>query len=294
MKSGANRIVVLSRDELKQSDMRNEFSGDRVRYFLGDVRDRDRLRTAFQGIDYVIHAAALKQIPAGEYNPSEFILTNVIGTQNVLSVAAEVGVKRVLVLSSDKASAPVTLYGSTKSLAEHLVRAGQHYNPNGTKFACVRYGNVAGSRGSVIPLWRAMLQRGERILPITDGRMTRFFFRIEEAVDLALWALENMSPGGLYVPRMPSFYVTDLAKAMGAKDIKLVGIRGIEKLHETMICKDEAPYFRDYGSRFARLSGDDDGHSLPDGYEYSSDMNGEWLSIPKLVDLVSETQAIAA
>lgn len=291
LKDGARRIVVFSRDELKQSVMAREFQDKRLRFFLGDVRDRDRLRIAFQDVDYVIHAAALKQIPAGEYNPSEFIKTNIGGTENVLFAASEVGVKKVLLLSSDKAAAPVTLYGSTKSVAEHLVRAGQSYNPMGTKFAALRYGNVAGSRGSVIPIWRGLLRSGVTELPVTHENMTRFFFRIEDAVDFALWALDWMEGGELYVPRMPSFRIVDLVEAMRGKP-KIIGIRGVEKLHEQMISSDESRYFRAWQGRFVRfIEGISSmpGTPLPEGSQYSSDTNTEWLSVEDLRRILNDT-----
>lgn len=294
LQDGASRVCVFSRDECKQAAMRQKFQDSRLRFFLGDIRDRDRVRVALQGVDYVIHAAALKQVPAGEYNPSEFIKTNILGTENVLFSAAEVGVKKVLLLSSDKAAAPVTLYGSTKSVAEHLVRAGQSYNPTGTKFAALRYGNVAGSRGSVIPVWRNLIRQGARTVPVTHPEMTRFFFLITDAVDFALWALKNMDGGELYVPRMASFRILDLVTAMRVRP-EIIGIRGIEKVAEVMITSEESRYFRSCQGRYVRHpDAHTVGDALPEGWEYRSDTNTEWLSIDDLRALLSETPEVLA
>lgn len=293
---GAKRIVVFSRDEYKQVVMAQQFSDERLRFFVGDVRDRDRLRIAFANVDYVFHAAALKQIPVGEYNPAEFVKTNVLGTENVLTAAAEMNVRKVVVLSTDKAAAPTTLYGTTKALAEHLVRTGQHYNPQGTQFSVVRYGNICGSRGSVVPVWRKMLRSGVTELPITHPDMTRFFFLIDDAVDLVLWALRNMSGGELYVPKMSSFYVRDLATAMGAKSTRIIGIRGIEKLAEAMVSDEESRYFRLWEGRYCRFpEGQEKGEVLPDGFSYRSDNNDSWLSVDDLRQLLEATpEALAA
>jgi UDP-N-acetylglucosamine 4,6-dehydratase len=293
LREGARRVVIFSRDELKQSVMSHQFSDNRLRFFIGDVRDRDRLRIALQGVDHVIHAAALKQINIGEYNPSEFIKTNILGTENVLFAAADVGVKKVILLSSDKAAAPVTLYGSTKSVAEHLVRAGQSYNPTGTKFAALRYGNVAGSRGSVIPIWRGLIRAGVTELPVTHPECTRFFFRIEDAVDFALWSLQHMQGGELFVPLMPSFRIVDLVEAMRAT-YKVTGTRGVEKLHESMISQEEARYFRKWQGRYCRFIDNDIGDPLPEGFEYSSHTNDHWLNVDSLRRLLDETPEVMA
>ena len=283
-----SRVVVFSRDELKQSEMAAIYHhDDRLRFFLGDVRDRDRLKIALKGIDVVIHAAALKQIPAGEYDPHEFIKTNIGGTQNVLMEAQSAGAQKVLVLSSDKAAAPLTLYGSTKNIAEHLARTANHYDPGGCISSALRYGNVAGSRGSVIPLWRGMIANGAKVLPITHPGMTRFFFSVKDAVDFALWSLDHMKGGELFVPRMKSFNVTDLAEAMGCQ-YTISGIRGAEKLSEVMVTSEEARYFRRWEGIFVRFpDGILEGDSLPEGFEYRSDNNPEWLSVDALKALLS-------
>lgn len=283
----AERIVIYSRDELKHLEMGQRLQNNRLRFFLGDVRDRDRLLLAFRGIDTVVHAAALKQVPAGEYDPSEFIKTNILGTENVLRAADQTGVSRVLCLSTDKAAAPLTLYGSTKSVVEHLTRAAQNYSQN-CKFACLRYGNVAGSRGSVIPVWKEMIKNGASSLPVTSKDMTRFFFSIKDAVVFAQWALDTMVGGELFVPKMPSFYVTDLARAM-EYTFEIVGIRGAEKIAEVMVAEEEARYFREVGSRYIRYpEGKEIGERLPDGFQYRSDTNASWLSVSDLKQMVSK------
>jgi len=276
--SAVKKLIILSRDELKQYEMQQTFSDDRLRYFLGDVRDKSRLYRAFDGVDVVVHAAALKQIQAGEYNPSEFVKTNITGTENVLSSAIDRGVSQVVVLSSDKASAPISAYGASKAMAEHLTTSYQSYSST-TKFAVTRYGNVAGSRGSVIPVWKSLVQV-QKTLPITDIRMTRFFFEMSEAIKLVLWALENMHGGELIVPKIPSFFITDLCKALEAP-YQVVGIRGVEKLAESMISVEEGPYFSDIGTAFIRYRSAI-ANTLPYGFCYQSDTNTQWLTIEDL------------
>lgn len=274
-------IAVLSRDEAKQHVLRQAIPDPRLRCFLGDVRDRDRLTLAFRSVQTVIHAAALKQVPAGEYNPSEFIRTNILGTENVLLAAAEAGVERVIVLSSDKAAAPVNLYGATKATAEHLTRAAQHYS-QGTRYACLRYGNVAGSTGSVIPVWRKLAAEGTRTLPLTHIDMTRFWIRLDQAVDLCLETLDRMEGGELVVPKLPSFYLRDLAFALGFT-ASVTDVRPGEKLAETMVTADEAPWFRDHGDRYIRhLPHIETGTPLPAGFSYSTDRNEHWLTVDDL------------
>lgn len=269
------RIVIYSRDEAKQQAMRMEFANHAgLRFFLGDVRDLQRLRLAFRGVDIVVHAAALKQVEACEYNPSEAVATNIGGTQNVAVTAIECGVKRVVALSSDKAVAPLNLYGATKSAAEALIRAANSYSsPGGTRLAAVRYGNVAGSRGSVIPLWRAALAAGAP-LQITDPDATRFWFTLDGAVGLVEWTLEHMRGGELVVPELSAFRVRDLAAAMtGGAPTVIVGPRVGDKTHESMIGADEATYFRRWQGRLIRfLPGDDRGESLEAGFVYRSDL----------------------
>ena len=288
LKDDLKKVIVLSRDELKQWEMGQEIVDDRLRFFLGDVRDRDRLYRAFAGVDIVVHAAALKQVPAAEYNPTEFIKTNISGTENVMNAAVDSGVQQVLAISSDKAAAPVTAYGTTKAMLEHLIRAGQSYSPDGTKFAALRYGNVAGSRGSVIPLWRDLIASGTTVLPVTHPDMTRFFFKIEDAVDFALWALETMRGGELFVPKMPSFRITDLVKGLGGVGYTITGTRTTEKLAEVMVTKDESRYFREWQGRYVRFrEGAEQGMPLPEGFEYSSDTNDEWLDAVDLEWIIS-------
>ena len=236
------RVAVFSRDELKQLDLKSIFGNDeRLRWFLGDIRDIDRLKRALHGVDYVIHAAALKQVDTGEYNPMEFIKTNVLGSQNVIDACVDSGVKKVVALSTDKASSPINLYGATKLTADKLFVAANNYSHSyGTTFSVVRYGNVMGSRGSVIPLWKELARNGEP-LPITDLRMTRFWISIQEAVNFVLDSLTMMNGGELYVPRIPSMKIVDLAQAVapGTKYIE-IGMRPGEKLHEEMISADDS------------------------------------------------------
>ena len=281
------RIAIFSRDELKQQHLRTQFQDDpRLRWFLGDVRDLDRLKRAFHGVDYVIHAAALKQVDTGEYNPMEFIKTNVLGSQNVIDASIDAGVKRVLALSTDKASSPINLYGATKLTADKLFVAANNYSfTYGTTFAVVRYGNVMGSRGSVIPFFREIAAQGKP-LPITDLRMTRFWISIESAVEFVIDSLEMMSGGELYVPRIPSMKIIDLANAVvpGAKLIE-IGMRPGEKLHEEMISADDSrrtfilenrfvvtPVAAEWGYKPPK------GSRMPEGHAYRSDTNDLWMS----------------
>ncbi len=281
------RIVVLSRDELKQQHLRMEFQDDsRLRWFLGDVRDLDRLKRAFHGVDYVIHAAALKQVDTGEYNPMEFIKTNVLGSQNVIDAAIDAGVKRVVALSTDKASSPINLYGATKLTADKLFIAANNFSfAYGTTFSVVRYGNVMGSRGSVIPFFREVAAQGKP-LPITDLRMTRFWISIESAVKFVIDSLEMMTGGELYVPRIPSMKIVDLANAVapGTK-LEEIGMRPGEKLHEEMISADDSrrtivlegrfvvtPVVAEWGYKMPK------GSRMPEGQAFRSDTNDLWMS----------------
>lgn len=290
-----SRAVVFSRDELKQYEMRQTFGDDpRVRYFLGDIRDRDRLRMALHGIDYVVHAAALKQVDTAEYNPMEFVKTNILGSENVLVASLEAGVKKVVALSTDKASSPVNLYGATKLTADKLFISGNHYSGrDGTRFAVVRYGNVMGSRGSVIPFFRALAAKGEP-LPITDSRMTRFWITLPQAVDFVIRSFETMSGGELYVPRIPSMRVADLAEAIapGSQTVD-IGIRPGEKLHEEMISSEDSRRTLRQSDRYVVLPtlaewgfNAPEGESLPDGFAYTSDTNDLWLSVDQLREVL--------
>jgi UDP-N-acetylglucosamine 4,6-dehydratase len=281
------RIAILSRDELKQQQLRNQFHNDpRLRWFLGDIRDLDRLKRAFHGVDFVIHAAALKQVDTGEYNPMEFIKTNVLGSQNVIDASIEAGVKRVVALSTDKASSPINLYGATKLTADKLFVAANNYSfTYGTTFSVVRYGNVMGSRGSVIPFFQDIAAQG-RPLPITDLRMTRFWISIDSAVKFVIDSLEMMAGGELYVPKIPSMKITDLARAV-APDAELIeiGMRPGEKLHEEMISADDSrrtiiledrylvtPVVAEWGYQPPK------GSIMPEGKAYRSDTNDLWIS----------------
>jgi UDP-N-acetylglucosamine 4,6-dehydratase len=285
--TNVRRIAILSRDELKQQHLRVLFEDDpRLRWFLGDVRDLERLKRAFHGVDYVIHTAALKQVDTGEYNPMEFIKTNVLGSQNVIDASIDAGVKRVVALSTDKASSPINLYGATKLTADKLFVAANNYSfTYGTTFSVVRYGNVMGSRGSVIPFFQEIAAKGEP-LPITDLRMTRFWISIESAVNFVIESLELMTGGELYVPRIPSMKIVDLAKAVapGSK-LEEIGMRPGEKLHEEMISADDSrrtiilknrfvvtPVVAEWGYQ------PPEGLTMPEGQAYRSDTNELWMS----------------
>ena len=292
----ARRIAVFSRDELKQHDLRIHFKDDpRLRWFLGDIRDLGRLKRAFHGVDFVIHAAALKQVDTGEYNPMEFIKTNVLGSQNVIDASIDAGVKRVVALSTDKASSPINLYGATKLTADKLFVAANNYSYTyGTTFSVVRYGNVMGSRGSVIPFFKNLAAQGMP-LPITDLRMTRFWISIEDAVKFVIDSLEMMTGGELYVPRIPSMKIVDLAHAVSA-DSKLeeIGMRPGEKLHEEMISADDSRRTIILDNRFVVTPvvaewgySAPTGQTMPEGQAYRSDTNDMWISasdIKKFID----------
>lgn len=285
MSPGPIRVCILSRDELKQAEMRQRFDDDpRLRWFLGDVRDLPRLEMAFYGADVIVHAAALKRVDACETDPFEAVKTNILGTENVIRAALHNEVKRIVVLSTDKAVSPVNLYGATKACAEKLVVAANNYRGrHASRFSVVRYGNVAGSRGSVIPLWRAAVEAGLP-LPVTETDATRFWFTLDGAVDLVLWTLNEMQGGEVIVPRLPSFKLVDLAEAMAPGwPRKLNGHRPGDKTHEAMVSRDEAIYFRSYKDRLVRFLGHDDrGETLPDGFYFGSDNNGEWLNVAAL------------
>jgi UDP-N-acetylglucosamine 4,6-dehydratase len=283
----APRIVVFSRDELKQLNMRKEFNNDpRLRWFLGDVRDLERLKRAFHGVDFIIHAAALKQVDTGEYNPMEFIKTNVLGSQNVIDAAIASGVKRVVALSTDKASSPINLYGATKLTADKLFVAANNYSHTyGTSFSVVRYGNVMGSRGSVIPYFKEFAESGKP-LPITDLRMTRFLISIEEAVHFVVESLLIMKGGELYVPRIPSMKIVDLAQAIApGADMIEIGMRPGEKLHEEMISEDDSRRTIQMKNRFVVTPvvaewgyTTPSGISMQEGKAYRSDTNDLWMT----------------
>ncbi len=294
------RVAVFSRDELKQYEMKQRYLGDdRIRFFLGDIRDRERLTMAMNGVDYVVHAAALKQVDTAEYNPMEFVKTNILGSENVLTTAIDDGVKKVVALSTDKASSPVNLYGATKLTADKLFISGNHYSyARGTKFAVVRYGNVMGSRGSVIPYWRGLAAQGKS-LPITDRRMTRFWITLQQAVQFVIDSFEMMDGGELYVPRIPSMRLTDLAEALApGVALKEIGIRPGEKMHEEMISVDDGRRTIQLADRYVIAPAlaewtfqEPKGDAVPDGFAYSSDTNDLWLSIPELQSMITELDA---
>lgn len=283
------KVIVFSRDELKQFEMAQQVSDERVRFFLGDVRDPERLARALHGVDIVIHAAALKQIPAAEYNPFEAIKTNVLGAQNVISAALDRGVERVVALSTDKAASPINLYGATKLCSDKLFVAANAYSGGtGPRFGVVRYGNVVGSRGSVIPFFKHKRQEGK--IPITDPRMTRFWITLDQGVRFVIACLDRMQGGELFVPKIPSMRILDLAEAVAPGcPVEVVGIRPGEKLHELMIGEDDARRGVDAGDYYALLpefpwwSGDGlRGSPLPEGFMYRSDTNTQWLGVEEL------------
>jgi UDP-N-acetylglucosamine 4,6-dehydratase/5-epimerase len=289
------RVVVFSRDELKQHECRRLFGDDpRLRWFIGDIRDRNRLERAMHGVDYVVHAAALKQVDTAEYNPFEYVQTNVYGSQNVIEAAIDQGVQKVVALSTDKASSPINLYGATKLCSDRMFVSANHYAAHHpTRFSVVRYGNVMGSRGSVIPVFRDLAARGES-LPITDKRMTRFWITLPQAVQFVVDSFDQMAGGELYVPRIPSMRVTDLAEAVapGAATHE-IGIRPGEKLHEEMIAADDSRRTLRLGDRYVIMpyvagwgyEPPADGQPVEDGWSYQSDSNDLWLDVEELRDL---------
>lgn len=290
------RLIVFSRDELKQYQMQQELQHPSLRFFIGDVRDRDRLYRAFYGVDYVVHAAALKQVPACEYNPFEAIRTNVLGAENVINAAIDQGVRKIVALSTDKAANPINLYGATKLCSDKLFIAGNAYaGARDTRFSVVRYGNVVGSRGSVVPFFKTCRQNG--VVPITDPRMTRFWITLDQAVKFVLECFRRMLGGEIFVPKIPSMKITDLARAIAPEcRQEVVGIRPGEKLHEVMIPYDEArntlgyesyfvvqPQFDWWSSVRSHLNG---GERVPENFSYWSNNNTEWLTVDQLRALV--------
>ena len=288
------RLIILSRDELKQFEMAQKFNDPCIRYFLGDVRDKERLYRAFYDVDYVVHAAALKQVPAAEYNPFEAVKTNILGAENIINASIDQGVKRVIALSTDKAANPVNLYGATKLCSDKLFIAGNAYSGGRvSRFSVVRYGNVLGSRGSVVPFFRELKKTG--VIPITDKRMTRFWITLEHAVEFVIRSFETMTGGEIFIPKIPSTNIMDLAEAIAPGcEHKIVGIRPGEKLHEIMVPEDDArktlefddfylikPEYSDWGK--GGLNG---GRKVPDSFSYTSDKNDWWLSIEEIRDLI--------
>lgn len=296
-KHDLKRLVIFSRDELKQFEMQQQVQSPKLRYFLGDVRDKDRLHRAFDGVQIVIHAAAMKQVPASEYNPMEAVKTNIIGAENVIDVCIDQEVERVIALSTDKAANPANLYGATKLCSDKLFTAanalsGRHR----THFSVVRYGNVIGSRGSVIPFF--MQKRKEGILPITDQRMTRFWITLNQGVRFVIDSLERMRGGEIFVPKIPSMNIMDVANAVAPEcRTRIIGIRPGEKLHEIMITQDDAVHTAEFNDHYviqpaaawwereAYLK-ETDAKLVPDDFQYSSDRNTEWMTREQLSDLL--------
>jgi len=299
---GIKRLVIFSRDELKQFEMAQNFSSEKhpcIRYFIGDIRDKDRLYRALEGIEIVIHAAALKQVPTAEYNPMEFIKTNVLGAENIINAAFDCGVKKVIALSTDKAAAPINLYGATKLCADKLfVAANNIAGSRDICFSVVRYGNVMGSRGSVIPFF--LKKRKDGVLPITSMEMTRFNILLEESVELVFHAIEKAEGGEIFVPKIPSYKITDMAKAIGP-DCKLkdVGIRPGEKIHEDMITSSDSLMTVDVGNYYVilpqsyKINVDEyikkhNALKVPPGFSYNSGNNTEWLSVNEIRSLIKK------
>lgn len=300
-KYNPRRLVIFSRDEMKQWEMAKLYQGDqRVRFFIGDVRDKDRLSRALNGIDYVVHAAATKIVPTAEYNPFECVKTNINGAMNLIDACIDQGVKRVVALSTDKASSPANLYGATKLASDKLFIAGNSYSGfNSTRFSVVRYGNVMGSRGSVIPFFLTQVDKG--VMPITDERMTRFMITLEEGVDLVWHAFEDMVGGEIYVKKIPSMNIVDIARAVApAAQHEKIGIRPGEKLHEQMIGSEDALHTYEYAEHYkilpainnwfqdpARIN---NGKLVHPDFTYSSDNNPEWMSVEMLVNWIENNR----
>ncbi|MFB4167778.1 UDP-N-acetylglucosamine 4,6-dehydratase (inverting) [Virgibacillus sp. JSM 102003] len=300
LQTNVDKVIVFSRDELKQYEMRQEFTDNRMRFFIGDVRDKDRLYRAFDGVDYVVHAAALKHVGACEYNPFEAVKTNINGAQNIVEAAIDRGVTKVIALSTDKACSPINLYGATKLASDKLfVAANSYVGDKNTSFAVVRYGNVVGSRGSVVPFFEKIKDTGT--IPITDERMTRFWITLDQGVQFVIDNFDRMHGGEIFVPKIPSMKVTDLAKAIAPDcDIEFIGIRPGEKLHEAMITEDDAHRTLDMGSYYViqpefpwwKNEYAHGGKNIVDGFSYVSNFNEDWLSVEELRELVNKNKVV--
>ena len=303
-----NKIIIYSRDELKQFEMANDFKDPCMRYFIGDVRDKERLNYAMRGVDYVIHAAAMKHVPVAEYNPMECIKTNINGAQNVIDACLENDVQKCIALSTDKACNPANLYGATKLASDKLfVAANNITGDKKTRFSVARYGNVVGSRGSVVPFFKKLIQEGAKELPITDERMTRFWISLEDGVKFVLNNFKIMHGGEVFVPKIPSMKITDLAHALAPNlKTKIIGIRPGEKLHETMISSDDSHLTYEFEKyyvispsiKFTNINNDfsinakgEKGKKVQDGFSYSSDNNKEWVSEAQLLDIINHTES---
>ena len=295
-----NKVIVYSRDELKQFEMQQTYNAKCMRYFIGDVRDGDRLKYAMEGVDYVVHAAALKQVPAAEYNPMECIKTNVNGAQNVIDAALHAGVKKVIALSTDKAANPINLYGATKLCSDKLFTAANNFvGAKETRFAVVRYGNVVGSRGSVVPFFKRLMAEGVQELPVTDPRMTRFWLRLEDGIEFVLKSFERMKGGEIFIPKIPSMRITDLAEAIApGVPVKIIGIRPGEKLHEVMCPSDLYYETLEFADHFVIMPSTQEqtvdythnaigemGALVPDGFDYNSGNNPHFLTVEELREM---------
>ncbi len=305
LKTKVKKIIIFSRDELKQFELSNKFSSKRIRYFLGDVRDSDRLELATKNVDFIIHAAALKQVPTAEYNPMEFIKTNIYGAYNIINASIKNNVKKVIALSTDKAANPLNLYGATKLCSDKLmINANVYANQFNTKFSVVRYGNVIGSRGSVLPFFKSLLKNKSDYLPITDKKMTRFWISLEEGVDFVINSIKEMQGGELFVPKSPSIKIVDLARALDSKiKFKIIGIRPGEKLHEVLCPSDTSrdtiefkKYFiikplidfkKDHSKKYYRNTSSEKGKNVPQNFIYSSDLNSHFLTIKEIKKIVN-------
>jgi UDP-N-acetylglucosamine 4,6-dehydratase len=300
LQTDVKKVIIFSRDELKQYEMAQDFNDSRIRFFIGDVRDKERLYRAFNGVDIVIHAAAMKHVGACEYNPFEAVKTNIHGAQNIIEVAIDRGVSRVIALSTDKAAAPINLYGATKLASDKLFVAGNSYvGEKDIRFAVVRYGNVVGSRGSVVPFFKRIKQTGK--VPITDERMTRFWITLDQGVQFVIDSLSRMQGGEIFVPKIPSMKVTDLAEAIAPEcEIEYVGIRPGEKLHEVMITEDDARRTLEFDSYYViqpefpwwKKEQNQSGKYLPDGFRYSSETNTQWLTTNDLYSLIEADELV--
>lgn len=298
-----NKIIIYSRDELKQYEMAQQFSDPCMRFFIGDVRDVDRLKNAMYGVHYVIHAAALKHVPIAEYNPMECIKTNIYGAQNVIDAALECGVQKVIALSTDKAANPINLYGATKLASDKLfIAANNIRGARRTQFAVVRYGNVVGSRGSVVPLFKKLISEGVKELPITEAEMTRFWITLEQGVNFVLKNFERMQGGEIFIPKIPSMKMVDLAKSMAPQlGVKIIGIRPGEKMHEVMVPKDDSHLTLEFHDHYViqpsiaftqrndftcNVLGEK-GTPVKYGFEYSSETNTQWLDAKGLLEMIN-------
>jgi len=297
-----NKIIIYSRDELKQYEMAQAYNNSCMRYFIGDVRDKDRLKKAFYGVDYVIHAAALKHVPVAEYNPMECIKTNINGASNVIDVALDEGIKKIIALSTDKAANPINLYGATKLASDKLfVAANNIRGKRRTEFSVVRYGNVVGSRGSVVPFFQKLINEGVKELPITDTAMTRFWITLKDGVEFVLKNFERMQGGEIFIPKIPSMNIVDLASSLAPNlPVKVIGIRPGEKLHEVMVPKDDSRLTLEFEKHFViqptiqftnqvdfsknRLG--EVGKPVKQDFEYSSDKNNKWLNKKELLEMI--------